>query len=62
MYHENYTKLRDARKLNDYRVSKETGISLVCLTEWKQGRYTPKMDKFIKLADYFGVPIEELVR
>ncbi|WP_418437001.1 helix-turn-helix domain-containing protein [Blautia sp.] len=41
-----------------YQVSKDTGVSTSTLTNWKYGRYTPKVDKLKALADYFGVPIE----
>jgi len=44
-----------------YRVSKDTGISTATLTSWKQGEYTPKVDKLKILADYFGVSLEELL-
>lgn len=40
-----------------YKVSKETGVLQSTLSEWKSGRYTPKVDKLQILADYFGVPI-----
>ncbi|MBQ9065245.1 MAG: helix-turn-helix transcriptional regulator, partial [Blautia sp.] len=35
--------------------------SQATLSSWKSGKYTPKIDKLKKLADYFGVPIEELM-
>ena len=41
-----------------YQVSKDTGVSTSTLTNWKYGRYTPKVDKLKALADYFNVPIE----
>ncbi len=41
-----------------YQVSKDTGVSTSTLTNWKYGRYTPKVDKLKALADYFTVPIE----
>ena len=40
-----------------YRVSVETGISTVTLSEWKNGKYQPKIDKLTLIADYFGVPV-----
>ena len=36
-------------------VSKATNISRSALTDWKMGRYTPKLDKIQKIADFFGV-------
>lgn len=53
-----YTTLRDKAGVTDYGVSKETGISTATLTNWKYGRYNPKVDKLKILADYFGVSIE----
>lgn len=41
-----------------YQVSKETGISTATLTNWKYGRYKPKVDKLKALAKYFGVTID----
>ena len=52
-----YTKLRDEKGVTDYRVSKETSINPSLFTHWKDGIYTPKLDKLQKIADYFGVPI-----
>ena len=44
-----------------YRVSKETGISQTTFIEWRQGKYTPKLDKLQKIADYFGVSVDYLL-
>ncbi len=40
-----------------YQVAKDTGVSTATLSSWKCGRYSPKVDKLKKLANYFGVPI-----
>ena len=40
-----------------YRVSKDTGIAQSVLSDWKNGRSTPKTDKLQILAKYFGVDI-----
>lgn len=53
-----YTALRDAREVTDSEVARQTGIATSTLTDWKMGRYTPKVDKIKKIADYFGVAIE----
>ena len=57
-----YAELRDKRGVRDIEVSRATGISPSTLSDWKQGHYTPKSDKIKKLADYFGVSIEELLK
>ena len=56
-----YAKLRDERGLKDIDVAKATGLNQPLFTNWKQGRYMPKIDKIKKIADYFGVPIGEYI-
>lgn len=53
-----YAELRDKRGVTDYRVSLDTGISTATLSNWKAGNYSPKFDKLLILAKYFGVPVE----
>lgn len=48
--YEKYSKIRDSRGMNDYAVSKASGVSTATLTCWKQGRYTPKLDKLQAIA------------
>lgn len=57
-----YAKLRDAKGINDANVSDATGIPRSTFTDWKNGRSTPKTEKLIKIADFFGVSLDELVR
>lgn len=56
-----YAKLRDEKGLTDYKVAKETGIPRSTLYEWGRGMYEPKLDKIVKLAKFFGVPLEYFV-
>lgn len=58
----NFLKLINEKGVTHYRVSKDTGISQVTLSDWKAGRSTPKTDKLQKLAIYLGVTIEDLIR
>lgn len=46
------------KKTTIYRVSKDTGIPSTVLYDWKRGRSEPKLDKLLKLAKYFDVPVE----
>lgn len=39
-------------------VSRNTGIPYSTFTDWKAGRYTPKIDKLEKIAYYFNIPVE----
>jgi repressor LexA len=53
-----YEELLTKTGKTSYTVSKDTGIPQSTLSDWKRGRSNPKTDKLIKLAAYFGVPIE----
>ncbi len=44
-----------------YQVSKATGIAASTFTDWKNGRSTPKTDKLSRIADYFGIGLDELL-
>ena len=41
-----------------YQVSKATNVSTATLTEWKNGTYTPKIDKLMRIADFFNVSVD----
>lgn len=56
--YEKFAKLLKKTNKTAYQISKETGISTSTFSNWKAGRYTPKVDKLQKIADYFGVSIE----
>ncbi|OON87651.1 transcriptional regulator [Oribacterium sp. C9] len=56
--YEKYVQLRETQKLTDYKVAQDTGIPKSTFSEWKNGKYKPKADKLMKLAEYFGVSIE----
>lgn len=56
-----FAKLLKEKKLTAYRVAKDTGISQVVFTDWKNGKSSPKVDKLKTLADYFGVTIEYFI-
>ena len=48
------------RGVTAYRVSKDTGITTATLSDWKNGKSQPKVDKLQKIADYFGVSMDYL--
>lgn len=51
----NFEKIIQAKGISAYKVSKETGISTVTLSNWKNGKYTPKADKIQAICDYLCV-------
>lgn len=56
-----YVKLRDAKGLSDYAVAAATGINASTFSDWKSGRSKPKIEKLMKLATFFEVPLEDLL-
>jgi len=58
--YEIFEHLLQIKGITAYRVAKETGVTTATLTNWKNGKYTPKADKLQKIADYLGVSLEYL--
>lgn len=58
--YQNFANLLEKKGLTPYKVSKATGISCATLTAWKNGSYTPKLDKLSLIADFLGVSIKDL--
>lgn len=56
-----FAKLLEGRNITPYRVYKETGVPQSSLSEWKRGNSMPKIDKLIKIAEYFGVSVDYLL-
>ena len=57
-----YERLKAEKGITDYKVSQDTGIPRSTLSEWGKGKYLPKTDKLLKLAEYFGVTVDELLK
>ena len=60
--YENYAAIRTSAGLRDADVSKATGVSTATLSEWKKGRYQPKIDKLEKIANFLKVNIEAITQ
>lgn len=60
--YKNFAKLLEKNNKTSYQVSKDTGIAQSVLSDWKTGKSTPKADKLLAIAKYFGVTIEELLK
>jgi len=58
--YERYSALRDAKGLNDSKVSKGTGVAKATLSDWKHGKTTPKLDKIKAIADFLEVKITDI--
>ena len=57
----NLPALRKSRGITQEQLSKELSVSRVTLARWESGRFQPSLDYIIKLAEYFGVAIDDLV-
>ena len=57
-----YAALRDAQGITDYRVAKDLSITPSTLTDWKNGKSKPKVEKLMKIADYFNKPIDYFLK
>jgi transcriptional regulator with XRE-family HTH domain len=58
-------KLRALRKRHgttQKQLSKQTGLAQSYVSELEAGRKNPGADLAVKIADFFGVPIDVLVR
>lgn len=53
-----FAQLLAKHSVTAFAVAKSTGVSPVTLSDWKNGKSKPKVDKLKKLADYFGVSID----
>ena len=56
-----FEKLCNERGVTPYRVSEATGIKTSAISAWKSGRYQFKLDKLMKIAEFFDVSVEYLM-
>lgn len=59
---EKITALRTERKLSQGDVAEKLEVSRQSVSKWETGQSVPELDKIVKLADLFGVSVDELVR
>lgn len=59
--YEYFEQVLKSKGLKAFDVSRGTGIRSGVFSDWKAGRYTPKIDKLQKIADFLGVPVEPLL-
>jgi transcriptional regulator with XRE-family HTH domain len=60
--YDNFRHIIEGKGITPYRVAKDTKIPTSTMSDWKNGKSVPKMDKLVKIADYLGVSLEELVK
>lgn len=59
---EKITILRGERKLSQGDLAEKLDVSRQSVSKWETGQAVPELEKIIKLADLFGVSVDELVR
>ena len=58
MFKEKFNKLVEERETNVSKISKETGIPMTTMYDWKHGRTGAPSIKYLKpLSEYFDVPV-----
>lgn len=58
---ENIDTLMKQEGLSNIQVGKELGVSDVMVGQWRKGKSIPAIDKAAKLAEFFGVSLDELI-
>ena len=56
-----FQRLLQSHRVTVYQVAKATHISASTFTDWKNGRSAPKADKLARIADFFGVSLDEML-
>ncbi len=59
---EKITALRTGMKLSQGDLAEKLDVSRQSVSKWETGQSVPELDKIVKLADLFGVSVDELVR
>lgn len=54
--------LRTRLGLSQEELAEKLGVSRQSVSKWETGQSVPDLEKIIKLADLFGVSVDELVR
>lgn len=58
--YDNFIKIAKSKGLTPYKISKGSGVSCATLTSWKNGSYTPKLDKIRLIADFLQVDVSDI--
>ena len=60
-YAKNLCDLMERTGISSYKLAKEIGVHVSTVTNWRDGG-KPKLDHIIRVADYFGVTVDDLLR
>ena len=59
---EKIVKLRTGRRMSQGDLAEALEVSRQSVSKWETGQSVPDLDRIIRLADLFGVSVDELVR
>ena len=57
-----FAELLERDGVNTKYIADVTGISPSSFTDWKQGKTFPKIDKIMKLSEFFDVPLTYFIK
>lgn len=60
-FNERLKMYRNSCKMTQRAVAESIGISLRGYQQYEQGKFEPNIEKLIKLADTFGISVDELI-
>lgn len=60
MIYQNIKSIADSQKVSIRKIEQDTGITLGSIYHWNDVK--PSVDKVVKVANYLGVTVEELLR
>lgn len=52
---------RESNSISQLQLSKATGISQPRISYYESGKHSPPIEDCIKLADFYGITLDELV-
>ena len=57
----NFEKILSDKGITPYKVASDLKISPMTLSDWKNGKSKPKLDKMVKISNYLGVDVSNFV-
>lgn len=58
----NLQNMMEKKKISNYRLAKDLAISASNVGYWLAGQKVPSVENAMKLAEYFGVTVESLMK
>lgn len=61
-FSENLKALMTERQITNYRLAKDLDVSATTVGYWLAGKNKPELSSAIRVAEYFGVTVESLMK